>query len=136
MKPYIEINGRRIGIGYPTYIIAEMSANHNQNFKQAVKIIEAAKEAGANAIKLQTYTSDTMTIDCDNEYFKIKGTIWEGNNLYKLYEEAYTTWEWQPRLEKIAEKLGLVGNNYRGIYRLPSRWVAGNCNRIAIWLLF
>ncbi|MBW1855472.1 MAG: pseudaminic acid synthase [Deltaproteobacteria bacterium] len=107
MKPYIEINGMRIGIGYPTYIIAEMSANHNQNFKQAVKIIEAAKEAGANAIKLQTYTSDTMTIDCDNEYFKIKGTIWEGNNLYKLYEEAYTTWEWQPRLEKIAEKLGL-----------------------------
>jgi len=88
MKPYIEINGRRIGIGYPTYIIAEMSANHNQNFKRAVKIIEAAKEAGANAIKLQTYTSDTMTIDCDNEYFKIKGTIWEGNNLYKLYEEA------------------------------------------------
>ena len=103
----ITINNRKIGPGYPTYIIAEMSANHNQNFEQAVKIIEAAKNAGADAVKLQTYTPDTLTIDCDNEYFRIKGTIWEGKNLYALYREAYTPWEWQPKLKEIADKLAL-----------------------------
>jgi len=72
----IEINKRCVGPGYPTYIIAEMSANHNQDFNQAVEIIKAAKDAGADAIKLQTYTPDTVTIDCNNEYFCIKGTIW------------------------------------------------------------
>lgn len=107
MKLYIEINGKRIGEGYPTYIIAEMSANHNQDFDQAVKIIKAAKKAGADAIKLQTYTPDTITIDCDNDYFRIKGTIWEGYNLYKLYGEAYTPWEWQPNLKKVADEIGL-----------------------------
>ena len=108
MSSFIEINGRRIGVVCPVYIIAEMSANHNQDFDQAVKIIEAAKEAGTDAIKLQTYTPDTLTIDCDNEYFRIgKGTIWEGRNLYDLYGEAYTPWEWQPRLKEIAEDLGL-----------------------------
>ena len=108
MKPFIEISSKRIGSGYPTYIIAEMSANHNQDFDQAVKIIEAAKEAGADAIKLQTYTPDTLTIDCDNEYFCIgKGTIWEGRNLYDLYGEAYTPWDWQPRLKEMAVDLGL-----------------------------
>jgi pseudaminic acid synthase len=104
---YIEINGRRIGPGYPTYIIAEMSANHNQDFNQAVEIIKAAKKAGADAVKLQTYTPDTMTIDCDNEYFRIKGTIWEGRNLYDLYGEAYTPWDWQPELKEVANGLGL-----------------------------
>lgn len=107
MKPYIEINGRKVGSGYPAYIIAEMSANHNQDFDQAVRIIKAAKESGANAIKLQTYTPDTMTIDCDNNYFKVKGTIWEGYNLYKLYGEAYTPWEWQPNLKNVADEIGL-----------------------------
>ena len=107
MKPYIEINGRRVGVGYPTYIIAEMSANHNQDFNQAVKIIKAAKEACADAIKLQTYTPDTMTIDCDKEYFRIKGTIWDSRTFYELYKEAYTPWEWQPELKKIASELGL-----------------------------
>jgi len=107
MKPYIKIKDRRIGVGYPTYIIAEMSANHNQDFNQAVEIIKAAKEAGADAIKLQTYTPDTITIDCDNDYFKIKGTIWEGENLYKLYGEAYTPWEWHPKLKKVANEIGL-----------------------------
>jgi len=108
VNPFIEINGRRIGLGYPTYIIAEMSANHNQDFDQAIKIIEAAKEAGADAIKLQTYTPDTLTIDCDNEYFRIgKGTIWEGRNLYDLYGEAYMPWEWQPRMKEIANGMGL-----------------------------
>ena len=88
----ITISNRRIGPGRPTYIVAEMSANHNQDWDQAVKIVEAAKEAGADAIKLQTYTPDTLTIDSDNEYFKIKGTLWEGKNLYELYGEAYTPW--------------------------------------------
>ena len=84
-----------------------MSANHNQDFEQAVKIIHAAKKAGADAVKLQTYTPDTITLDCDNEYFRIKGTIWEGKNLYELYSEAYTPWDWQPRLMKIANDLGM-----------------------------
>ncbi len=107
MNPFIIINQRKIGCGEPVYIIAEMSANHNQDFDKAVKIIEAAKEAGADAVKLQTYTPDTITINCDNEYFRIKGTIWEGKNLYDLYGEAYTPWEWQPKLKGIADKLGL-----------------------------
>lgn len=103
----LTINNRCIGVGAPAYIVAEMSANHLKDFERAVKIIQAAKSAGADAIKLQTYTSDTMTIECDNEYFKIMGTIWEGKNLYKLYGEACTPWEWQPALKKIANDLGL-----------------------------
>jgi len=91
-----------------TYIIAELSANHNQDFNQAVQLIKAAKEAGADAIKLQTYTPDTITIDCNNEYFRIgKGTIWEGRTLYDLYKEAYTPWEWQPKLKEVADDLGM-----------------------------
>jgi len=103
----ITINNRVIGPGHPTYIVAEMSANHNQKFEQAVKIIEAAKKAGADAIKLQTYTPDTITIDCDNEYFRIKGTLWDGRTLHDLYAEAYTPWEWQPKLKEITDKLGI-----------------------------
>lgn len=104
----IHINGRSIGPNHPTYIIAEMSANHNQQFDEAVKIIAAAKEAGADAIKLQTYTPDTITIDSDKPPFQIgKGTIWEGKNLYKLYGEAFTPWEWQPKLFEAAADLGL-----------------------------
>ena len=107
MTSHIEINTRRIGPGYPTYIVAEMSANHNQSFEQAIKIVEAAKEAGADAIKIQTYTPDTITIDCDNEYFRVKGTLWDGRTLYDLYGEAYTPWDWQPKLMEIAATLGL-----------------------------
>jgi N-acetylneuraminate synthase len=104
MNDFIEISGRRVGPGYPVYTIAEMSANHNQDFDRAVEIIKAAKESGASAIKLQTYTPDTMTIDCDQECFRIgKGTIWEGRNLYELYGEAFTPWDWQPRLKEIAD---------------------------------
>ncbi len=104
----ITINRRVIGPGHPTYMVAEMSANHNQDFDQAVAIIKAAKEAGADAIKLQTYTPDTLTIDCANEYFQIgKGTIWEGKNLYQLYGEAYTPWDWQAQLKAEAEALGM-----------------------------
>ncbi len=102
------INGRDIGPGKSVYIIAEMSANHNQEFEQAVRILEAAREAGVDAVKLQTYTPDTLTINCSNEHFQIEsGTIWEGRNLYDLYGEAYTPWEWQPRLKEIAHELGL-----------------------------
>ena len=107
MGARIQINSRTIGVDYPTYIVAEISGNHQQNFEQAVKIIEAAKEAGADAVKLQTYTADTLTIDCDNDYFKIQGTIWNGRKLYDLYSEAWTPWEWQPRLRDIAITLGL-----------------------------
>src|SRR5438067_2369460 len=104
----MKIAGRQIGSGEPTYVIAEMSANHNQDFDQAVQIIRAAKEAGADAIKLQTYTPYTLTIDCANEYFQIgRGTIWEGKNLYKLYGEAYTPWGWQPKLKQVADELNL-----------------------------
>ncbi len=103
----IEINGRRIGPGQPAYIVAEMSANHGQDFERAARVIEAAKEAGADAIKLQTYTPDTLTIDCDNKYFQIRGTAWNGRSLYELYAEAYTPWEWHPRLKEIAAGLGL-----------------------------
>ncbi len=107
MESIIEINGRRIGPGLPTYIVAEMSGNHNQKFGDAVRIIEAAKEAGADAVKLQTYTPDTLTIDCDNEYFRIQGTPWEGQKLYDLYGQAFTPWDWQPRLKEIANGSGL-----------------------------
>ncbi len=107
MSQTIEIKGRKIGSEASVYIIAEISANHGQNYEQAVKILEAVKQAGADAVKLQTYTPDTLTIDCDNEYFRIKGTIWEGKNLYNLYSEAYTPWDWQPKLKEIAEGMGL-----------------------------
>lgn len=108
MEHNITINGRQIGEGKPVYVVAEMSANHSQDFDQAVRILKAAKEAGADAVKLQTYTPDTMTIHCDNEYFQIgKGTLWEGRNFYDLYSEAYTPWEWQPRLKDIADDLGI-----------------------------
>ena len=107
MRQIIEINGRSIGQGCPCYIVAEMSGNHGQNFDQAVKIIEAAKAAGADAVKLQTYTPDSLTIDCDNEHFLIDGTLWKGRTLYDLYREAYTPWEWQPRLKEIARQIGL-----------------------------
>ena len=107
-SPEIKISDREIGAGHPTYIIAEMSANHGQNFDQALRIIAAAKEAGADAVKLQTYTADTLTIDSDKEWFRIKGTAWQGRNLYELYQEAATPWEWQPRLLEAATGMGLA----------------------------
>lgn len=108
MNKKISFSGSAIGETYPTYIIAEMSGNHNMDFNRAVKIMEAAKESGANAIKIQTYTADTITLNCDNQYFQItQGTIWDGRTLHKLYEEAYTPWEWQPELKKIANEMGL-----------------------------
>ena len=104
-----KVKNKKIGRGYPIFIIAEMSANHLQKFNNAVKLIKTAKEAGADAIKLQTYTPDTITIDCDNEYFQIKqGTLWDDQTLYQLYKKAYTPWEWQPKLKEIAESEGLI----------------------------
>jgi pseudaminic acid synthase len=104
----ITIAGRRIGPGSPVYVIAEMSANHNQDFARAAEIVRAAKASGADAIKLQTYRPETMTIDARTPLFQIgKGTIWEGRNLFDLYGEAYTPWEWQPELKRLANELGM-----------------------------
>jgi len=102
------IHKRLVGPTHPAYVIAEVSANHNQDFAQAVRITEAAKEAGADAVKLQTYTADTITLRSDKEYFRIAGgTLWDGRTLHDLYQEAYTPWEWQPKLKEIADKLGM-----------------------------
>lgn len=90
------------------FIIAELSANHNGSIETAIETIRAAKRAGADCIKLQTYTPDTITIDSDYDDFVIKGTIWENKNLFKLYEEAYTPWEWHERLFQVAEEEGLI----------------------------
>lgn len=106
MKKF-QIGDRLVGTGEPTYIIAEMSANHGQDFEQAVEILKAAKAAGADAIKLQTYTADTLTIDSSELPFQIKGGLWDGRNLYELYEEAYTPWDWQPKLKAVADELGI-----------------------------
>src|SRR5436190_20740904 len=103
----IQVGGREIGAEHPTYIVAELSANHNQDFNQAVKIIRAAKEAGADAVKLQTYTPDTITLRSNREEFRIGGTLWDGRNLHELYGEAYTPWEWQPKLKQVANDLGM-----------------------------
>ena len=108
MPSEIKIGTRTIGAGRPTYVIAEVSANHHHKFDEAVKIIHAAKAAGCDAIKLQTYTADTITIACDREPFRVGGgTIWDGRNLHELYAEAYTPWEWQPKLQVVANDLGL-----------------------------
>lgn len=105
----MKINNIKIGLGNPVFIIAELSANHNQDFKIAEKTIMAMKKAGADAVKVQTYTADTLTIDSDQKYFKVKqNTVWDGKTLYKLYQEAFTPWDWQPRLQKLAEDLGMV----------------------------
>ena len=108
MATEVAIADRRIGPGSPVYVIAELSANHNQNFERAVRIIHAAKDAGADAVKLQTYTANTITLRCEKEYFRIAGgTLWDGRSLHDLYQQAFTPWEWQPKLKQIADKLGM-----------------------------
>ena len=105
----IKIADFEISESSSTFIVAELSANHKQDINLAKETIYAMKEAGADAVKLQTYTPDTITINCDNEYFKIKqGTLWDGKTFYQLYEEAYTPWEWHYELKELAEKLGLI----------------------------
>ena len=101
------IGNRLVGDGQPAYIIAEMSANHAGSLERAKEIIHAAKESGADCIKIQTYTPDTLTIDCNNRYFHIDNGTWEGENLYRLYGKAFTPWEWQHELKEEAEKNGI-----------------------------
>ena len=98
----MKIGNRQIGDGHPAYLIAEMSANHAGSLEQAKEIIYQAKEAGADCIKIQTYTADTLTINCDNEYFQLKEPLWKGQNLYHLYEKGYMPWEWQQELKETA----------------------------------
>ena len=108
MNTTLTIGPRTIGPDHPVYIIAEMSANHGQSFERAVEIVKAAKEAGADAIKLQTYSPDAHTIDCEKAEFKISGgTVWDGQSLYGLYGSAYMPWDWQPKLQAVATELGL-----------------------------
>ena len=108
----IQIGDGKIGPGYPCLIVAEVSANHHQKFEEAVEIIKAAHQAGADAVKLQTYTPDTITINSDKEWFLVQGKDlpedWKRKTLYELYQTAYTPWDWQPKLKKVAGELGLI----------------------------
>ena len=104
----MKIENIEINNSSAVFIIAELSANHNGSLETAIETIKAAKRAGADCIKLQTYTADTMTIDCDKDDFIIRGTIWDGQNLHKLYQEAYTPWEWHEELMRVAKEEGLV----------------------------
>lgn len=106
--PEISIAGRRIASDTPPYVIAEMSANHNGQLDTALKIIEAAKTAGADAIKLQTYRPDTITLNCDAEEFRVHGGLWDGRTLYELYQEAHTPWDWHKPLFDHARKIGIT----------------------------
>lgn len=104
----IKIAGRPIGAAYPPYVIAELSANHNGKLETALRIVEEAKIAGADAVKLQTYKPDTITLNCDSEDFKIKGGLWDGRTLYDLYKEAHMPWEWHKPLFERARELGIT----------------------------
>lgn len=105
----IKLGNRYIGENHDCFIVAELSANHNQDINRAKDIIRKAKECGADAVKLQTYTPDTLTIDCDNDCFKVSSdNNWDGKTLYQLYGEAYTPWEWHKELFKVAQDEGLV----------------------------
>ena len=106
----IEIAGRHIGAEHPPFVIAEMSGNHNQSLERALAIVDAAAEAGAHAIKLQTYTADTMTLDTRGGSFEINdpNSLWAGKNLHDLYKQAYTPWEWHFPIMERARELGLI----------------------------
>lgn len=107
-SPAIAINGRTIGGGAPPYLIAEMSANHGHDFDAAVALVRAMKRSGADAVKVQTYTPDTLTIDSDEPWFRVgASSLWSGRTLYDLYREAYTPWDWQARLRDVAHEEGL-----------------------------
>lgn len=106
--PSITIAGRRIAADAPPYIIAELSANHNGRLETALKIVEEAKKAGADAVKLQTYTADTITLNCDTEDFQIHGGLWDGKTLYQLYQDAHMPWDWHKPLFEHARKQGIT----------------------------
>ncbi|MFD2206855.1 pseudaminic acid synthase [Kiloniella antarctica] len=108
MSDFMYIDGQAIGPGYAPYVIAELSGNHNGEIERAFKIMEAAKKSGANAIKLQTYTSDTMTIDHDGPGFVVDLPLWKGRTLYDLYQEAHTPWDWHEALFSHAKKIGIT----------------------------
>ena len=108
MNKTIQFGNHIISEDSPTFVIAEMSANHLMDFDRAVAVMQAAKDAGADAVKIQTYTADTITLDCDDPCFQItQGTLWDGTTLHKLYQIAYTPWEWQPKLQEKAYEMGL-----------------------------
>lgn len=108
----MKIKEREIGNGKPCFIIAELSGNHHQKYEEAVELVKRAAEAGADAVKLQTYTPDTITLNARNKWFLVGGKDqpeeWKGKNLWDLYQTAYTPWEWQPKLKELAESLGLI----------------------------
>ena len=108
----IKIGNRKIGQAHPIFVVAEISANHHQKYEEAVELVKAAHNAGADAVKLQTYTPDTITLNCDKEWFRVGGEKnpddWQKKTLYELYQTAYTPWEWQPKLKKLADELGLL----------------------------
>lgn len=108
MNKYITIDGQRIGPDYPPYIIAELSANHNGDINRAFAIMEHAKKAGASAIKLQSYTHETITMDCDSEEFQIHGGLWDGQTLFELYKGAHMPWDWHKPLFDKAKVLGIT----------------------------
>lgn len=110
MKTEIIVEGRKIGPSYPVFVIAELSGNHNQSIVRALAIVDAAADAGVDAIKIQTYTADTMTMDLQTDDFSINeaGSLWKGRSLYELYKEAYTPWEWHAKIFEHAKKRGLI----------------------------
>jgi pseudaminic acid synthase len=103
----IHIEDRPVGPGHRVYVVAELSANHNQELERALALVDAAADAGVDAVKLQTYTADTLTLDSDKDAFRISGTLWDGRTLHDLYQEAYTPWEWHSELKAAAERRGL-----------------------------
>ncbi|MGN0154406.1 MAG: pseudaminic acid synthase [Lachnospiraceae bacterium] len=107
MNQQMKIGTHFIGNNQPVYIIAEMSANHLGNYDRACELVEEMGKAGANAVKLQTYTADTITIDCNDPQFQLHGGLWDGETLYSLYQKAYTPWEWQPKLYDFANRFGM-----------------------------
>lgn len=107
MNKEIQIGRKVVSENSPVYVVAEMSANHNMDFNRAKEIIKAAKESGADAVKIQTYTPDTITIDCKNDMFMTQGKLWKGMTLYELYRKAYTPWEWQSDLKDYANEIGI-----------------------------